>query len=101
MITRREWLTTPRHSPRPSAAPARPRWMHSGAARPGRAPILRTIPSSSEKLPVIGLGTNHYSPTTLEERLARRVVLERLPHSAAAWSTPRRPIGSPKRCSAS
>ena len=28
---------------------------------------------------MIGLGTNNYSPTTLEERLARRVVLERLP----------------------
>jgi aryl-alcohol dehydrogenase-like predicted oxidoreductase len=41
--------------------------------------ITRAIPSSGEKLPVIGLGTNNYSPTTPEERAARREVLERMP----------------------
>lgn len=83
MITRRDWLTQagalaaalgsarlPAAEPTTSTAPA---------PAPAEAPILRTIPSSGEKLPVIGLGTNNYSPTTLEERLARRVVLERLP----------------------
>ena len=43
------------------------------------APIMRAIPSSGEKLPVVGLGTNNYSPTTPEERAARREVLRRMP----------------------
>lgn len=40
--------------------------------------LQRRIPSSGELLPVIGVGTNNYSPTTPEERAARRAVLERL-----------------------
>jgi aryl-alcohol dehydrogenase-like predicted oxidoreductase len=40
--------------------------------------LHRRIPSGGERLPVIGVGTNNYSPTTPEERAARRVVLERL-----------------------
>ncbi|MFM7396584.1 MAG: aldo/keto reductase [Gammaproteobacteria bacterium] len=40
--------------------------------------LQRRIPSSGERLPVIGVGTNNYSPTTPEERAARRDVLERL-----------------------
>jgi aryl-alcohol dehydrogenase-like predicted oxidoreductase len=40
--------------------------------------LQRRIPSSGERLPVIGVGTNNYSPTTPEERAARRAVLERL-----------------------
>jgi len=40
--------------------------------------LHRSIPSSGERLPVIGVGTNNYSPTTPEERIARRDVLERL-----------------------
>ena len=40
--------------------------------------LRKTIPSSGEKIPVIGVGTNNYSPTTPEERAARRAVLERL-----------------------
>jgi aryl-alcohol dehydrogenase-like predicted oxidoreductase len=40
--------------------------------------LHRRIPSSGERLPVIGVGTNNYSPTTPEERAARRAVLERL-----------------------
>lgn len=74
MISRRDWLGT-------SAALA------AGAILPGFAlgeangatPILRAIPASGEKLPVIGLGTNNYSPTSVEERLTRRVVLDKLP----------------------
>jgi aryl-alcohol dehydrogenase-like predicted oxidoreductase len=43
----------------------------------------RAIPASGERLPVIGLGTNNYSPTTAEERATRRAVLERLTASGA------------------
>lgn len=42
-------------------------------------PILKAIPGTSEKLPVIGLGTNNYSPATPEERATRREVLEHMP----------------------
>ena len=40
--------------------------------------LRRPVPSSGELLPVVGVGTNNYSPTTPEERAARRAVLERL-----------------------
>ena len=43
--------------------------------------LQRRIPSSGESLPAIGVGTNNYSPTTPEERAARRAVLERLTDS--------------------
>jgi aryl-alcohol dehydrogenase-like predicted oxidoreductase len=44
------------------------------------APLIeRTIPSSKEKLPVVGLGTNAYSVTTPEDLAARREVLKRMP----------------------
>jgi len=43
--------------------------------------LQRRIPSSGERLPAIGVGTNNYSPTTPEERAARRAVLERLTDS--------------------
>ena len=81
MHTRRDWLT---HAAALAAALGSTRLpavesTPAPARSPADAPILRTIPSSGERLPVIGLGTNNYSPTTLEERLARRVVLERLP----------------------
>ncbi len=41
--------------------------------------ITRTIPSSGEKLPVVGIGTNQYSVTAADEIAARREVLEHLP----------------------
>ncbi len=41
--------------------------------------ITRPIPSTGENLPVVGLGTNNYSPATPEERAARRAVLQRMP----------------------
>jgi aryl-alcohol dehydrogenase-like predicted oxidoreductase len=41
--------------------------------------ILRTIPSSGEKVPVIGLGTNNYSVTSPEDIALRREVLSRMP----------------------
>jgi aryl-alcohol dehydrogenase-like predicted oxidoreductase len=37
--------------------------------------IRKAIPKSGERLPVVGLGTNNYSPKTPEERAARREVL--------------------------
>ncbi len=52
------------------------------ASKPAGAsgqPILRAIPGSGEKLPAVGLGTNNYSPTTPEDRAARREVLEHMP----------------------
>jgi aryl-alcohol dehydrogenase-like predicted oxidoreductase len=54
------------------------------AATPeAEALMTRAIPASGERLPVIGLGTNNYSPTTAEERATRRAVLERLTASGA------------------
>ena len=41
--------------------------------------ITRAIPSTGEKLPVIGLGTNRYGVTAADELAARREVLRRLP----------------------
>ena len=50
----------------------------SASSKQGQ-PILRAIPGTSEKLPIVGLGTNNYTPTTPEERAARREVLEHMP----------------------
>jgi aryl-alcohol dehydrogenase-like predicted oxidoreductase len=48
------------------------------------APLLtRPIPSSGERLPVIGLGTNRYNPTTDEERASRKAVLTNLTAAGA------------------
>jgi aryl-alcohol dehydrogenase-like predicted oxidoreductase len=80
MITRREWLgSTAAIAAAAALAPSSlvPRAARAEQAR--GAPILRSIPSSGELLPVIGLGTNNYSPTSVEERITRRVVLARLP----------------------
>ncbi|MEJ1964862.1 MAG: aldo/keto reductase [Gammaproteobacteria bacterium] len=41
--------------------------------------ITKPIPSTGEKLPVVGIGTNQYSVTAPEEIAARREVLEHLP----------------------
>jgi aryl-alcohol dehydrogenase-like predicted oxidoreductase len=60
------------------------------AAAPGLArdetpiPLLtRPIPSTGERLPVIGLGTNRYNPTTDEERANRKAVLAGLTAAGA------------------
>lgn len=48
------------------------------------APLLaRPIPSSGEKLPVLGVGTNRYNPTTDEERMSRKAVLAGLTAAGA------------------
>ncbi|MFN5010091.1 MAG: aldo/keto reductase [Gammaproteobacteria bacterium] len=61
----------------PTAAPAL-------ARDEAPAPLLaRPIPSSGEKLPVIGVGTNRYNPTTDEERMSRMAVLTGLTAAGA------------------
>lgn len=52
---------------------------------PPPAPLMtKTVPSTGERLAVLGLGTNNYSPTTAEERSARREVLAGLTASGAS-----------------
>jgi len=51
----------------------------SFAASPKDAPILRTIPSSGEKLPVIGIGTNAFGVTDPAEVASRKEVLRQMP----------------------
>lgn len=46
--------------------------------------LRRAIPSSGERLPIIGVGTNNYSPATPEERAARQAVLARLTAAGAS-----------------
>lgn len=45
--------------------------------------ITRAIPSTGEKLPVIGLGTNRYDVTAAADLAARREVLRRMPELGA------------------
>ncbi len=54
--------------------------------RPRSQPPLTTkpIPSTGERLAVIGVGTNNYSPTTPDERAARREVLAGLTGAGAS-----------------
>jgi aryl-alcohol dehydrogenase-like predicted oxidoreductase len=44
----------------------------------------KAVPSTGERLAVIGLGTNNYSPTTAEERSARREVVAALTRAGAS-----------------
>ena len=46
--------------------------------------LHKTIPKSGERLPVLGLGTNNYSPKTPEERAARREVIAGLTAGGAS-----------------
>lgn len=46
--------------------------------------IRKAIPKSGERLPVVGLGTNNYSPKTPEERAARREVIAALTAGGAS-----------------
>lgn len=51
---------------------------------PTGAPLMtKPVPSTGERLAVIGLGTNNYSPTTPEERAARREVVAGLTAAGA------------------
>jgi hypothetical protein len=50
------------------------------APKPSSLPLItKPIPSSGEKLPVVGIGTNQYSVTGADEIASRREVLEHLP----------------------
>ena len=49
------------------------------------SPLIRkAIPKSGERIPVVGLGTNNYSPKTPEERAARREVIAGLTGGGAS-----------------
>lgn len=53
--------------------------------RPPQGPLMtKAVPSTGERLAAIGVGTNNYSPTTPEERAARREVLAGLTASGAS-----------------
>jgi len=51
------------------------------AAEPGRGASLvgKAIPSTGERVPVVGLGTNNYNVTSAEDLAPRREVLLRMP----------------------
>jgi aryl-alcohol dehydrogenase-like predicted oxidoreductase len=52
---------------------------------PPAGPLMtKPVPSTGERLVAIGVGTNNYSPTTPEERTARREVLAGLTASGAS-----------------
>jgi aryl-alcohol dehydrogenase-like predicted oxidoreductase len=46
--------------------------------------VTKAIPSSGQKVPVIGIGTNNYNVTDTDEVAARRAVLEQLPLQGGA-----------------
>ena len=49
------------------------------------SPLLRNaIPKSGERIPIVGLGTNNYSPKTPDERAARREVIAGLTAGGAS-----------------
>lgn len=58
---------------------ARPQFDAAASSADSASLITKAIPATGEKIPVIGLGTNNYSPTTPEERAARLEVLRRMP----------------------
>jgi len=58
-------------------------WLAWAAETAALPQITKAIPSSGEKLPVIGLGTNQYSVTAAEELAARREVLKHFPELGA------------------
>ena len=58
-------------------------WAASAADTASLPLITKTIPSSGEKLPVIGLGTNQYSVTAPEELATRKEVLQHFPELGA------------------
>jgi aryl-alcohol dehydrogenase-like predicted oxidoreductase len=43
------------------------------------ATVTKTIPSSGQRIPAVGIGTNNYSVTAADELAARKAVLEKLP----------------------
>lgn len=51
----------------------------AAAEPPALTPILRTIPSTGERIPVIGIGTNAYDVDSPADIAARRAVLQEMP----------------------
>jgi aryl-alcohol dehydrogenase-like predicted oxidoreductase len=58
-------------------------WSAGSAAAESLPQITKAIPSTGEKLPVIGLGTNAYGVTAPDEIAARREVLKHFPELGA------------------
>ncbi len=56
----------------------------TGIAAGADGAISKPIPSSGQKIPVIGIGTNNYNVTDADELAARRAVLEQLPRQGGA-----------------
>jgi len=52
------------------------------------APITKPIPSTGERLPVIGLGTNQYRVESPEDMARFQEVLEKMVAWAVPWWTP-------------
>ena len=78
---------SPRSRPRSRRALGAPtRQEGQGRAEAAAAAPLMTkaVPSTGERLAAIGVGTNNYSPTTPEERAARREVLAGLTAAGAS-----------------
>jgi aryl-alcohol dehydrogenase-like predicted oxidoreductase len=66
-----------------AAAVAMPRLASSGDAAAAGELVTKPIPSSGERLPVVGLGTNAYGVTDAGEVAARREVLQQFPELGA------------------
>jgi aryl-alcohol dehydrogenase-like predicted oxidoreductase len=66
-----------------AAAVAMPRLALSGDAAAAGELVTKPIPSSGERLPVVGLGTNAYGVTDAGEVAARREVLQQFPELGA------------------
>jgi aryl-alcohol dehydrogenase-like predicted oxidoreductase len=72
----------------------------AGAADKNLPLITKTVPSTKEKLPVIGIGTNNFGVTAADELAARRDVIKMLPElggsiidTAQAYGTSEQVIG--------
>ena len=67
-----------------------------------KGPLLtKAIPSSGEKIPIVGVGTNNYSPSDEAKRTRAATCFAAWRSSVLRSSTPRRYTASPRRCSES
>ncbi len=55
------------------------RLLAAGAATAPGTPLLKAIPSSGQKIPAIGVGTNNFDVAAADDIAARRSVLAQLP----------------------
>jgi aryl-alcohol dehydrogenase-like predicted oxidoreductase len=63
-------------------------------AKPALAPILKTIPSTGEKLPCVGVGTNAYSVNSADELAELKRLLQAMPGLGGAVIDTARAYGS-------